>query len=142
MAEQEGTVVMGARGTVGYLAPELCALRLQPRVSHVVARSGDMWSLGVVAYALLCGQHPWLHAHLLDPLYMHYAAHGPTVHLWRHVPPALAATLASLLCPDPQRRAAADEASQLLGCAWDRDVPVLRARMSGPPDTVDPAEYV
>eukprot|EP00047_Mylnosiga_fluctuans_P008228 m.257780 g.257780 ORF g.257780 m.257780 type:complete len:175 (+) comp21041_c0_seq1:299-823(+) len=75
-----------ARGTRPYMAPELF------RKSHVVRGAADVWSLGIVLYAMIFGALPWEMAVDTDPAYREYTRDGVIARV-----NCLSAALASLL---------------------------------------------
>ncbi|MEO7521640.1 MAG: serine/threonine-protein kinase [Gemmatimonas sp.] len=88
-----------AIGTPAYMAPEQIASEA------TVGARADLYSLGVVAWELLVGRHPYagrtatamLAAHLTEPM-------PPIGSVVRNVPPILAATVDAMVEKDPARR--------------------------------------
>ncbi len=85
--------------------------RRSARPRSVDARS-DLYALGAVAYFLLCGQHVFGGATLVEVCahHLHTAPASPSERLGRPLPPALEALVLSCLEKDPQRRPASASA--------------------------------
>lgn len=98
----------GARGSMSYCCPEmLCAPH---RVNYIEA---DLWSLGIVAFALELGRIPWSAASVKDPRFCRFAeseqrfsAHMATLEQFQKapLPPWLASACDALLRLVPSER--------------------------------------
>lgn len=91
-------------GSPSYVAPEV--LKGGPYGVHV-----DLWSLGVIAYALLCGYLPFSH-HVQNKLFQRICAgefefDSP---YWDDISPAATDFIRKLLVVDPDKRLTAEEA--------------------------------
>lgn len=102
----DGESLDGLCGSIGYAAPEVIA-----RKGH--GKPVDMWGLGVVAYAMLCGYTPFSSA---DPALFreqvkegHIAFHEK---YWTSVSPEAIDFVKRCLTLDPSKRHTADEAMQ------------------------------
>lgn len=80
-------------GTLAYMAPEL--LRGQP-----VTPAADLYAVGVLAYELLAGWHPFAHATNIVEAVLHETADFA----YLDVTPALTAVLQTLLAKEPAHR--------------------------------------
>jgi serine/threonine-protein kinase len=91
-------------GTPRYAAPERFAAR------HVVTPQSDVFSLGVVLYLLLTGEHPYADAPLeeLAQTHLETPALDPRRKV-RDLPPVVAQLTMKMLAKEPLRRPAADE---------------------------------
>ncbi len=86
------------RGTSGYLSPE------QIRREEATPRS-DVYALGVVAYEMLTGRHPFPGAPPNELLDLHLRERIPSVHDQRpEVPPAVDHVIARATAKDPDAR--------------------------------------
>jgi serine/threonine protein kinase len=91
-------------GTPRYAAPERFAAR------HVVTSQSDVFSLGVVTYLLLTGEHPFADAPLDELAQSHLET--PTLdprNKNRALPPEVAQLTLKMLAKEPLRRPAPDE---------------------------------
>ena len=86
-----------AVGTPAYMAPE------QRFAEDAADARADLYALGVVAYELLAGQHPFPDAR--SRLAAQLTGTVTPVHeVGRAVPPAVSAVIATALAPEPERR--------------------------------------
>src|SRR5690606_21464232 len=101
-------------GTAAFMSPEQILGR------ELDGRS-DLYSLGVVGYWLLSGQHPFEGAAAPAVLGKHATEPAPPLHaLAPEVPPALAAVVDRCLSKDPEARWATGEAlAEALAAAED-----------------------
>jgi serine/threonine-protein kinase len=90
-------------GTLTYVAPEqISADELKP--------ASDIYSLGVLAYVMLCGTAPFKHERDLDLIRMHLVAPPPRpANHWAEIPAALEQQLLRMLAKDPEARPSIDE---------------------------------
>jgi serine/threonine protein kinase len=90
-------------GTLTYVAPE------QIRADELMP-SGDIYSLGVLAYQLLCGEPPFAHASDLELIRMHMQATPPKPSaLWAQIPAGLETMMLAMLAKDPAQRPTIDD---------------------------------
>lgn len=110
-------------GTLRYMSPE------QTRGEPLAAAS-DVFSLGIVLYELLAGQHPFASESLVasaQSILSHQPPPPSTLN--RAVPPALDALLLAMLAKRPDARPAAEETARSLGALAARhNRPRLRRR--------------
>eukprot|EP00035_Acanthoeca_spectabilis_P007578 m.138434 g.138434 ORF g.138434 m.138434 type:complete len:612 (-) comp14001_c0_seq9:437-2272(-) len=71
-----------AQGTSAYMAPEL--LSIKEDQSYVLSPAFDIWSFGIVLYAVVFASIPWEEATKNDVSYLHFMAkrHEHTAELW------------------------------------------------------------
>lgn len=104
----------GAAGTLAYMAPEV--LRGQP-----ASQAADLYAVGVMAYQLLVGRHPFDTRH---PTRLMAGILQAAPDLSPVADPRLAAVLSRWLAKDPgQRYTGADEAIAALSQAADQPIP-------------------
>ena len=85
-------------GTLTYVAPE------QVRADELTPAS-DIYSLGVLAYQLLCGEPPFVNPSDLDLIRMHLHAPPPRPSAWwPEVPVGLEMMMLAMLAKDPTQR--------------------------------------
>ena len=94
-------------GTVYYMAPEV----IDQRVSYTEA--SDMWSFGVVVYAMVCGNLPFGGFGMTDAVILRKIIKGDynmSGKKWRHISDDVKDFVASLLILDPAKRMSASDA--------------------------------
>lgn len=127
----EGSFMTTMCGTPTYLAPEvLCApLSKTGESAEGYNLKVDVWSMGVVFFILVCGQHPFGDdANVLKRI---AAADYSLAHpAWRQVAPSAVSLLRSMLVPQPAQRLSA---SEVLAHPWLRGASVV------PPASASPA---
>jgi len=93
-----GTVL----GSPNYMAPEQA---MSAAGGPPVGKAADIYSLGAMAYEMLCGRPPFVSNHFEAVLAAHQAAPVPPVRQWRpELPEALDAVLARALAKRPEKR--------------------------------------
>jgi eukaryotic-like serine/threonine-protein kinase len=86
-------------GTPVYMSPEQC------RGARKIDHRSDIYSLGCMAFEMLCGQPPFVRAGAGELLVAHIAEAPPRVESLRpDAPRALANLIASMLIKEPERR--------------------------------------
>lgn len=91
-------------GTPRYLSPE------QARASDEVDRRSDLYSLGVIGYALLAGSNPFERTSVIETIMAHCNMAPPPLDPALGVPPALEAALLKALSKEPEDRFESAEA--------------------------------
>jgi calcium/calmodulin-dependent protein kinase I len=99
-------VVVGHAGSPGYCPPEMLD-------GLGVGYAGDIWSLGLVVYAMLSGRTPF---EAVDPVELHRESRAAVIaypeRYWAHVSPVARDFVARCLHREPKERMTAAEASQ------------------------------
>jgi eukaryotic-like serine/threonine-protein kinase len=91
-------------GTPGYMAPEQA-------LAKAVGPQTDLYSVGVIAFALFTGEHPFTHQDPMQLARLHVEAKAPKPSKVNpELPPALDRWVGALLEKDPSRRPADAEA--------------------------------
>jgi predicted ATPase len=126
-----GSVTRGVTGTIPYMSPEQARGESPGHVS-------DVFSLGVVLYEMLTGQHPFPGNNLLDILNtIVEGVHVPASRLNPEVPVALDALIERMMEKDASRRCTASEVDAAISAlatdptAWPGAIPTAPAS-SGP----------
>lgn len=115
-AQQGKTSVPHVAGTINYMAPEI--LMNMRGAKNQSDESVDVWSIGVVAYILLCGFHPFdfkskCNQHIISRI-ISGKLEFPSPH-WDNVPKICKDFIKRCLVLDPKKRATA---SELLKHQW------------------------
>jgi uncharacterized protein YjdB len=100
VAENRGLTMTGiAVGTPSYMSPEQCAAK-----GDLTGKS-DQYSLGVVAYEMLCGKQPFEGDSAMAIMFAHFHEQPrPLADLRPECPPDLAAAVMRMLEKQPERR--------------------------------------
>eukprot|EP00158_Paraphelidium_tribonemae_P007818 Partr_v1_DN28368_c0_g1_i1_m78590 putative serine threonine protein kinase len=96
--EKEPHRSKGVCGSEPYIAPE------EFTGNPYDARKVDIWSAGIIFYAMLFHGVPWRAATLKDPNYAYYLDHRGHFDPFMRLQPPLAQLLERILEPDPQQR--------------------------------------
>jgi calcium/calmodulin-dependent protein kinase I len=106
MLEHPGDVLTSMAGSFGYAAPEVML-----KEGH--GKPADMWSMGVITYTLLCGYSPFRSENMRDLIEECRAGHVQFhSRYWGGVSDDAKDFIKSLLTPDQNNRASAEEALQ------------------------------
>jgi len=101
--------VCGFRGTIPFMAPEILENMSAP---HATNQAVDIWSIGVVAYIMLCGFNPFDYQpkknhHIVNRIVAgKYDFPSP---YWDKIPLSVKDFIRKCLVPDPKRRSTAAE---------------------------------
>ncbi len=101
-----------AGGTRQYMAPEMLS-----SAGHVVTPAQDVWSLGILLYAVLFADLPWERARPSDDNYHYYTLTRSLGTASDILSPQLFALLCRMLEPDPTVRASIDDVLAFFGNA-------------------------
>ena len=101
--EKEPHKSKGLCGSEPYIAPE------EFTGEPYDARKVDIWSTGIIYYAMIFHGVPWRMATLKDPNYAYYLDHRGHFEPFMRIPVELAHLLERILEPDPNQRIAMDE---------------------------------
>lgn len=96
--EKEAHKSKGLCGSEPYIAPE------EFGGDPYDARKVDIWSSGIIYYAMLFHGVPWRQATLKDPNYAYYLENRSHFEPFMRLPPALAHLVERVLEPDPMQR--------------------------------------
>lgn len=105
-----------AAGTGPYIAPELLDAQRAGR-DTVAAFSADVWSFGIMLYAMLFEDLPWEIATPRDPDYLQFIKDGgvdPNVAPYSRLQPSICALLSMMLAPEPRNRCTMAQAAAFL----------------------------
>lgn len=112
-------------GTLTYVAPE------QIRADDLTP-AADIYSLGVLAYQLLCGEPPLTHASDLELIRMHLQTPPPRPSaLWADVPAGLEMLMLAMLAKDPAQRPSIDDVMRAIVVARRDLAPKKKTLLSG-----------
>jgi len=109
--ETEGLTMTGvAVGTPTYMSPEQCS-------GDVVTGASDQYSLGIVAYEMLCGRAPFTGTSMMALMYSHFHDVPPPLEVFRPDCPAeMRTAVMRMLSKSPTERwLSMEEASMALG---------------------------
>ncbi len=84
-------------GTVAYMSPE----QIQ---GHPVDQRSDLFSIGIILFEMLTGQHPWPRASMVDTLHAILHDDPPPIHAATPWGAQLAPIVGKLLCKNPAER--------------------------------------
>ena len=84
-------------GTVAYMSPE----QIQ---GHPVDQRSDLFSIGIILFEMLTGQHPWPRASIVDTLHAILHDDPPPIHAATPSGAQLAPIVGKLLCKNPAER--------------------------------------
>lgn len=99
--EKEAHKSKGLCGSEPYIAPE--EFTGEPYDACKV----DIWSAGVIYYAMLFHGVPWRQASIRDPNYAHFLEHRGSFEPFTRIPPTLAVLFDHILEPNPEKRISA-----------------------------------
>ena len=84
-------------GTVAYMSPE----QIQ---GHPVDQRSDLFSIGIILFEMLTGQHPWPRASMVDTLHAILHDDPPPIHAATSSAAQVAPIVGKLLCKNPPER--------------------------------------
>ena len=120
--EKEAHKSKGLCGSEPYIAPE--EFTGEPYDATKV----DIWSVGIIYYAMLFHGVPWRQATLRDPNYAYFLEHRGHFEPFTRLPPLLAQLLEHILEPDPTRRY---NVTQLMEEAYFKSVDICSECIDG-----------
>jgi eukaryotic-like serine/threonine-protein kinase len=97
VASSDASVPGQIVGTVAYMSPE----QIQ---GHPVDQRSDLFSIGIILFEMLTGQHPWPRASVVDTLYAILHDDPPPLHATTPSGAQLAPIVGKLLCKNPAER--------------------------------------
>jgi len=101
--------ICGFRGTIPFMAPEILQNMSAPHATHPCV---DVWSIGVVAYVMLCGFHPFEYKPKKNHHIVNRIVAGkfdfPSPQ-WDNVPKTCKEFIKKCLATDPKKRTPATE---------------------------------
>uniref|UniRef100_A0A3Q2GHM0 Si:dkey-8e10.3 n=1 Tax=Cyprinodon variegatus TaxID=28743 RepID=A0A3Q2GHM0_CYPVA len=134
LAQKRGTLIRFIRGTLPYMAPELCSVALLDNQKEVtvpplsVEPSLDTWAFAVVIFCILTGYFPWEHCMDSDSFYLEFAdwcrmkkhsyIEEDIPPLWRRFTPEAMEMFGKLLAPDASLRSAVGEVRAYVEKDW------------------------
>mmetsp|Transcript_15946 Transcript_15946/g.41248 ORF Transcript_15946/g.41248 Transcript_15946/m.41248 type:complete len:402 (+) Transcript_15946:879-2084(+) len=119
LSGRDGLVRTGRpHGTTTYMAPEL--LTPEAEVSYTLSPSLDMWSFGVVLYAVIFASMPWDEATVDDQEFMTFVSDRSIAeHLpWSLLHPTLCDCMVCMLSLRPEDRPSAAKLAPLIAGPW------------------------
>jgi len=96
--------ICGFRGTLPFMAPEILQNMSAPHATHPCV---DVWSIGVVAYIMLCGFHPFEYKPKKNHHIVNRIVAGKFDYpspQWDNVPKMCKEFIKKCLVPDPKKR--------------------------------------
>ena len=130
LAQPDGAVRTGAsKGTGAYMAPELVN-RNEPSEPYTVETSQDVWSFGVVMYAVLFADLPWEKARPSDSDFNLFCSLGGVssrLHPFQHVSAPMRRFMNMLFSFNPKKRPTMVQCAEFLNSRVDWYVTLLAA---------------
>lgn len=132
LAQKRGTMIGYIRGTLPYMAPELCSLALPDGQEEVTAPplrlepSLDTWAFGVLIFCILTGYFPWECCTDSDDFYQEFAGWcaaetSATPSLWRRFTPDAMEMFGRLLALEAAGRCPVGEVRSYVEKDWLRE---------------------
>lgn len=134
LAQKRGTMIRYIRGTLPYMAPELCSVALPEGQKEVTAPplcvepSLDTWAFGVLIFCILTGYFPWEYCMDSDDFYQEFADWCATKDkppedndapsLWKRFTPEAMEMFSRILALDAGRRCPVGEVRSYLEKDW------------------------
>mmetsp|Transcript_36654 Transcript_36654/g.96001 ORF Transcript_36654/g.96001 Transcript_36654/m.96001 type:complete len:335 (-) Transcript_36654:216-1220(-) len=135
LAGEVGTLRKGSsKGTGAYMSPQLVNRRDTTR-PYALEAAQDVWSYGVVLYAVLFADLPWEKARPADPdfkLFCELGGVSPRVHPFQHVSGAIRRFFKMLFAFNPKKRPSMQQCAEFLKAStqWYREVAMKRSSIS------------
>uniref|UniRef100_A0A8C9WSP2 Si:dkey-8e10.3 n=1 Tax=Scleropages formosus TaxID=113540 RepID=A0A8C9WSP2_SCLFO len=135
LTQKRGTLIRLISGTLPYMAPELCAMAVEPGERRPRAEplsvepSLDTWAFGVLIFCILTGYFPWERCTTSDDFYQEFAdwcqspAKAATPSQWKRFTPAALEMFSRLLAVDASHRCTVGEVEAYINVDWVRTVP-------------------
>lgn len=139
LAQKRGTMIRYIRGTLPYMAPELCRVVLPEGQQEATAPplcvepSLDTWAFGVLTFCILTGYFPWECCTDSDDFYQEFAdwssAKEPPADdteapsLWKRFTPQAMEMFSRILALDAASRCPVGEVRSYVETAWLREEP-------------------
>ncbi|CAF89913.1 unnamed protein product, partial [Tetraodon nigroviridis] len=118
LAQKRGTMIRYIRGTLPYMAPELCSVALPEGQTEATAPplrvepSLDTWAFGVLIFCILTGYFPWECCTHSDDFYQEFAG-------WRFTPEAME-MFSRVLAPEALSRCPVGDVRSFVEKDWLR----------------------
>ena len=106
-------------GSLPFAAPEL----LVGKNIIYDGQASDMWSLGVVLFMMITGNHPWTFAAPKCPSYSRYLA-GERDNIWGCLTPEVSSLLHRMLNPIPHKRITIEELRNSINSSWYKSLAI------------------
>eukprot|EP00128_Syssomonas_multiformis_P000139 Colp12_sorted_trinity150504_noHs@23145 len=100
------------RGTLCYRSPE--SIHLGGGLGIAVDMAGDIWSLGVLFFAMLTGNFPWTKAVPSSPEFLRFCKHDFSMPPWSNFPSRILRLLTMMLTVSPTQRATVTQVMEYL----------------------------
>lgn len=134
LAQKRGTMIRYVRGTLPYMAPELCTVALPEGAKEASAAalrvepSLDTWAFGVLVFCLLTGYFPWESCLESDDFYQEFAGWrkakaeptdgGDAPPLWKRFSPEAMEMFSRILALDAASRCPEGDVGAYVDKAW------------------------